>query len=272
MTGTRGSLRRARVPAQRQPCAGGFTAPKLAWLADHEPNIYGAIRRILLPKDYVRLRLCGEFPTDVSDASGTCRLDVAERAWRSELAAVFGVDPAWLPRPHESSAVSGHARAGAPIAAGAGDQAAGALGVGVGVGVEVIDGGGAASVLLGTSGGGLRRQRPPPVHKDALHMFCHAALERSHTMSVMLSVAGALSWAAGVLGDAIVRSPACSTQPPNGSQGPTGCCSLSTSPESAHHTRTPASPPRSRPRPGARPRSDAARRARGRRPRQARRS
>ena len=174
----------------------GFTAPKLAWLAEHEPEIYGAIRRILLPKDYVRLRLCGEFATDVTDASGTCLLDVGGRAWSSELAAIFGVDPAWLPRLHESSAVSGYTRAGVPVAAGAGDQAAGALGVGV------LDGGGAASVVLGTSGvifAARDNYSPDPLGR--LHMFCHAAPERWHTMTVMLSAAGALSWAAGVLGD-----------------------------------------------------------------------
>lgn len=173
----------------------GFTAPKLRWLAQHEPKVHSAIRRILLPKDYIRLRLCGEFATDVSDASGTCLLDVAGRAWSDELSAVFGVDPAWLPRLYESAAISGHTRAGVPVAAGAGDQAAGALGAGV------LDEAGPASVVLGTSGAVFAaRDRYIPEQQGRLHVFCHAAPERWHAMSVMLSAAGALSWAARVLG------------------------------------------------------------------------
>ena len=174
----------------------GFTGPKLLWLAEHEPHVHSAIRRILLPKDYVRLRLCGEFATDVSDASGTCLLDVAGRAWSSELAEVFGVDPAWLPTLHESGAVSGHTRAGVPVAGGAGDQAAGALGVGV------FESGDPASVVLGTSGVIFAaRDSYTPDPQGRLHHFCHAVPERWHVMSVMLSAAAALSWAAGVLGD-----------------------------------------------------------------------
>ena len=109
----------------------GFTAPKLTWLAEHEPDVHRQIERVLLPKDYVRYRLTGELATDVSDASGTVLLDVGRRAWSSELGRAFAVDPGWLPAVHESGDVTGHTAAGVPVAAGAGDQAAGALGVGV---------------------------------------------------------------------------------------------------------------------------------------------
>ena len=119
----------------------GFTAPKLLWLAEHEPDVHARIHRVMLPKDYVRLRLCGEHATDVTDASGTWLFDVAARTWSTELAAALDVDPAWLPPALESGAISGLTRRGSvPVAAGAGDQAGGALGVGV------IDQDGPASV------------------------------------------------------------------------------------------------------------------------------
>ena len=123
----------------------GFTAPKLLWLRRHEPDAYARIARIGLPKDYVRLRLCGEHATDVSDASGTLLLDVAGRRWSEEVLAALEIDPAILPPVLESPTVSGHTAGGVPVAAGAGDQAAGALGVGV-------DRPGPLSVVLGTSG------------------------------------------------------------------------------------------------------------------------
>ena len=112
----------------------GFTAPKLLWLARHEPEAYGRIRRILLPKDYVRLRLTGEHAIDAADASGTLLFDVRERRWSVEVCEALRIPVEWLPPASESTEV-----------AGAGDQAAGALGVGI---VEP----GALSVVLGTSG------------------------------------------------------------------------------------------------------------------------
>ena len=90
----------------------GFTAPKLAWLAEYEPDVHRRIARVMLPKDYVRFRLTGEPGTDVSDASGTVLLDVGRRAWSPELAEAFAVDPAWLPPVRESHEVSGHTSAG----------------------------------------------------------------------------------------------------------------------------------------------------------------
>jgi xylulokinase len=167
----------------------GFTAPKLRWLAEHEPDVHARIRRVLLPKDYVRLRLTGEHASDVTDASGTLLLDVGARAWSPALEEALRVDPAWLPRLSESGEVSGRTAAGVPVAAGAGDQAAGALGAGV------LDERGPASVVLGTSGVVFAaRERFTPDACGRLHAFCHAAPQRWHVMGVMLSAAGALRW------------------------------------------------------------------------------
>jgi xylulokinase len=166
----------------------GFTAPKLLWLRRHEPDVYGRIARIALPKDYVRLRLCAEHVTDVADASGTLLLDVAARRWSEEMLDALEIDPACLPAVLESPAVSGHDRDGVPVAAGAGDQAAAAVGVGV-------TRPGTVSVSLGTSGvvfAALDRFRAEP--EGRVHAFCHAAPGTWHAMGVMLSAAGALRW------------------------------------------------------------------------------
>ncbi|HWE11773.1 MAG TPA: xylulokinase [Solirubrobacteraceae bacterium] len=172
----------------------GFTAPKLAWLADNEPEIHSRINTVLLPKDYVRLRLTGELATDVSDASGTLLLDVAHRSWSHELAAAFDVDPAWLPDVHESPAQTGQSSAGVPVAAGAGDQAAGALGV------DATSEAGPASLVLGTSGVIFAaRDAFAPDPQGRLHAFCHALPDTWHVMGVILSAAGALSWLADAL-------------------------------------------------------------------------
>ncbi|HTU27818.1 MAG TPA: xylulokinase [Solirubrobacteraceae bacterium] len=173
----------------------GFTAPKLLWLAEHEPELRARIRRIMLPKDYVRLRLTGEAACEVTDASGTLLLDVEHRRWSEPLCEVFGVDPAWLPPVHESSAVVGRTRAGVPVAAGAGDQAAGALGVGV------IDAAGPASLVLGTSGVIFAAQDAYAADPEGrLHEFCHALEGRWHVMGVILAAAGALAWLDSAVG------------------------------------------------------------------------
>ena len=96
----------------------GFTAPKLLWLRRHEPEVYANVARIMLPKDYVRLRLCGEHATDVADASGTLLLDVGARRWSEEVLSALELEPAWLPRVLESPAVSGLTSEGVPVAAG----------------------------------------------------------------------------------------------------------------------------------------------------------
>ncbi len=168
--------------------ASGFTAPKLLWLRRHEPDAYARIARIMLPKDYVRLRLCGEHATDMADASGTLLLDVARRRWSEEVLEALELDPDWLPRLLESPAVSGETAAGVPVAAGAGDQAAGALGVGV-------DRPGPLSIALGTSG--VVFAALPAFAADErgrVHAFCHAVPGGWHAMGVMLSAAGSLRW------------------------------------------------------------------------------
>jgi xylulokinase len=166
----------------------GFTAPKLLWLRTNEPEAYARIARICLPKDYVRLRLTGSWAIDVADASGTLLLDVAGRRWSDEVRDALEVPAAWLPPVHESPIVSGETSGGVPVAAGAGDCAAAALGVGV-------DRPGPMSVVLGTSGvvfASLPEYRP---EKEArVHVFCHAVPGAWHAMGVMLSAAGSLQW------------------------------------------------------------------------------
>lgn len=166
----------------------GFTAPKLLWMRRHEPDIYARIAHVLLPKDYVRLRLTGERAIDVADASGTLLFDVAGRRWSDDVTNALGVPDSWLPTALESPEVSGRTRDGVPIAAGAGDQAAGALGVGV-------DRPGPLSVVLGTSGvvfAALPRFVADP--EARVHVFCHAVPASWHAMGVMLSAAGSLQW------------------------------------------------------------------------------
>ena len=168
----------------------GFTAPKLLWMRRHEPDLHARVRRVLLPKDYVRLRLTGEHATDVADASGTLWLDVAARAWSDDVLADLEVDRDWLPRVLESPQVSGTTEEGIPVAAGAGDQAAGALGVGV------VRPGEALSVVLGTSGvvfASTDGFAPDPAGR--VHAFAHAVPGAWHTMGVVLSAAGSLRWA-----------------------------------------------------------------------------
>jgi xylulokinase len=174
----------------------GFTAPKLLWLRRHEPDSFRRTTRVMLPKDYVRLRLCGAFATDVTDASGTLLFDVGARRWSEPVLSELDLDPGWLPDAHESVAVTGHATGEVPVAAGGGDQAAGALGVGVAVP-------GPASVVMGTSGvvfAALDQYRFDA--EGRVHAFCHAVPDRWHAMGVMLSAASSLAWFRGVAGDA----------------------------------------------------------------------
>jgi xylulokinase len=166
----------------------GFTAPKLLWLRRHEPETYERIAHVLLPKDFVRLALTGELATDVADASGTLLFDVAGRRWSSDVLDALELPAAWLPRALESPAVSAETPAGTPVAAGAGDQAAGALGVGV-------IGAGPASVVLGTSGVVFAALPAAVVDPEGrAHVFCHATPGGWHAMGVMLSAAGSLGW------------------------------------------------------------------------------
>lgn len=176
------------------PVLEGFTAPKLRWLARHEPDVHARVAKVMLPKDYVRLRLTGEHATDVADASGTLWLDIKQRRWSDRVLDALEVDPAWLPRLHESPEVTGETRDGVAVHAGAGDQAAGAVGVGV------EQPGGPLSVVIGTSGVVFAAQ--DGYHPDPrLHTFCHAVPGAWHQMGVMLSAAGSLAWIADALRD-----------------------------------------------------------------------
>ena len=180
----------------------GFTAPKLLWLRRHEPELYGRIRHILLPKDYVRLRLTGELATDVADASGTLLLDVRRRDWSQEVCAELEIPLDWLPPVYESTEI-----------AGAGDQAAAALGVG-------IARPGPVSVVVGTSGvvfSALPAYEHDP--EGRLHAFCHAVPETWHAMGVMLSAAGSAAWLRDVLAAELADLEEEASRWPAGSEG-----------------------------------------------------
>jgi xylulokinase len=164
----------------------GFTAPKLLWLRRHEPDVYTRIAHVLLPKDYVRLRLTGERAVDAADASGTLLFDVGARRWSDEVLDALEVPREWLPPVYESPAVPG--------APGAGDQAAAALGVGV-------DRPGPLSVVLGTSGVVFSALPAFAADREArVHVFCHAVPGGWHAMGVMLSAAASLRWLRGAVG------------------------------------------------------------------------
>jgi xylulokinase len=175
----------------------GFTAPKLLWIQRHEPDLYARVARVMLPKDYVRLRLCGEFATDVTDASGTLWFDPAGRRWSDRVLDALEVERGWLPRVEESVTVTGATiDGGVPVAAGAGDQGAGAVGVGAASP-------GPVSVVLGTSGVVLSAL--PSYAADAggrLQASAHAVPERWFAMGVILSAAGSLRWLRDATGGA----------------------------------------------------------------------
>ena len=182
----------------------GFTAPKLLWVAKHEPAVFKQVARVLLPKDWLRLMLSGEAVSDMSDASGTLWLDVAARDWSDALLAACGLSRAQMPRLVEGSAVSASLKpelaarwglsANVKIAGGAGDNAASAVGMGL-----VAPGQGFVS--LGTSGViFICGAQFAPNPTSAVHAFCHALPGRWHQMSVMLSAASSVSWAARSFG------------------------------------------------------------------------
>jgi xylulokinase len=181
----------------------GFTAPKLAWVRKHEPELFAQVRTVLLPKDYVRLVMTSEKASDLSDSAGTLWLDVAKRDWSDELLAATGLSREHMPRLVEGTDQAGQLRAEiaarwgmrqVPLAGGAGDNAGGAVGVGV-----VRDG--EALLSLGTSGVifvATQQFRPNPA--GAVHAFCHCLPGMWHQMSVHLSAASCLDWAAGAIG------------------------------------------------------------------------
>lgn len=181
-----------------KPFLPGFTAPKILWMREHEPEPYGRIATILLPKDYIRYRLTGTYFSEVTDASGTSLLDVGRRSWSPEFAAAFGIPMQWLPEVTESPDVSAFVSAdaaaqtgiaaGTPVVGGAGDQAAEAVGCGV-------LGQGAVSVTIGTSGvvfTGMDAYAPD--REGRVHAYCHALPDTWHLMGVMLSAGGSFRW------------------------------------------------------------------------------
>lgn len=188
------------------PALTGFSAPKLLWVREHEPGIYDRAAHFLLPKDYVRLRLTGEFATDVSDASGTLLFDVAKRAWSKEVLSALGLDKSILPRAYESIAVTGRLtaetailtglKAGTPVTAGAGDQAASAVGNGV-----VLPG--LTSATLGSSGVIFAYTDQPKLDpRGRIHTFCHAVPGKWHVMGVTQGAGLSLRWFRDELGAA----------------------------------------------------------------------
>lgn len=182
----------------------GFTAPKLLWIAAHEPNVFAATAKILLPKDYLRLRMTGDHASDLSDSAGTLWLDVGARAWSPAMLEATGLREAHMPRLFEGSQPTGILRAevaadwgvpaGTIVAAGAGDNAAGAVGAGV-----VAPG--TAFLSLGTSGVlFVSGDRFAPNPERGVHGFCHALPGRWHQMSVILSAASSIGFAARLTG------------------------------------------------------------------------
>jgi xylulokinase len=176
----------------------GFTAPKILWMKNHEPELFARLRQILLPKDYVRFKLTGEYATDRAGASGTILFDLGKRDWSQEVLEVLGIEPQWLPPTHEGTEVTGKLSdkasratgltAGIPVYGGGGDQAAAAVGTGA-----VVDG--IVSLSLGTSGVVFASSDWPIIEREGrLHAFCHAVPGKWHLMGVMLSAAGSLRW------------------------------------------------------------------------------
>jgi xylulokinase len=183
----------------------GFTAPKIVWVRENEPAVYEKTTHILLPKDYVRFLLTGEYATEVSDASGMSLLDVEKRAWSKEMLSALDIPTAWLPTCTESDQVSGRIsesaakatglRVGTPVVGGGGDQAAQAVGSGI-VTSGVI------SVTSGTSGVVFAHSDHYAAEPQGrLHAFCHAVPGKWHYMGVMLSAGGSFRWLRDAIGD-----------------------------------------------------------------------
>ena len=207
------------------PVLTGFTLPKLLWVRDHEPRQFERVRKMLLPKDYVRFTLTGEFASEVSDASGTAVFDVIQRRWSYEMMDGLGLDRGILPTCYESSEISGtissHAagltglRAGTPVVVGGGDQAASAVGNGI---VEP----GVISCTLGTSGVVFAHMEKVAYDPQGrVHTFCHAVRDKWHVMGVTQGAGLSLQWlrnqlAPGATYDALTEEAATA---PAGSQG-----------------------------------------------------
>ncbi len=184
----------------------GFTAPKLLWVAAHEPDVFAQVAKVLLPKDYIRLRMAGAYISEMSDSAGTLWLDVEKRGWSDEMIAATELKPSAMPELVEGSEPGGTLLAevaaewgvpeGTVVAGGAGDNAAGAAGVGT-----VVPG--RSFLSLGTSGVYfVAGDKYAPNPERAVHAFCHCFPNTWHQMSVHLSAASCLSWATQLTGSA----------------------------------------------------------------------
>jgi len=181
----------------------GFTAPKLLWVQRHEPAVFRQVAKVLLPKDYLRLRMTGEFASDMSDAAGTMWLDVEKRDWSDVMLNACGLTRDHMPALFEGSEITGKLLPDVAMAwdmpavsvvAGGGDNAAGAVGVGMVNADQAMLSLGTSGVYFAVSDGFLSKP------ESAVHSFCHALPERWHLMSVMLSAASCLDWAATLTG------------------------------------------------------------------------
>ncbi|WP_102797767.1 xylulokinase [Bowmanella denitrificans] len=203
----------AEVPDSRQITGNlampGFTAPKLLWLHQHEPEQFSRIAKVLLPKDYLQFRLTGQFVSDMSDAAGTLWLDVAKRCWSEKMLTACGLQPAQMPRLLEGNQIAGYLHQSlatrwhmpaVPVVAGAGDNAAGAIGVGLVRPGQAMLSLGTSGVYFAVSDGFL--QNP----QSAVHSFCHALPGTWHLMSVILSAASCLSWYADNIAKTAVQA------------------------------------------------------------------
>ncbi|ANC40166.1 xylulokinase [Hafnia alvei] len=197
----------ASVPNSRQITGNlmmpGFTAPKLKWVAKHEPDVFAQIDKVLLPKDYLRWKMSGVFASDMSDAAGTMWLDVCQRDWSDELLAATGLNRSHMPTLFEGSQITGELLASiaqrwhmpvVPVVAGGGDNAAGAVGVGLYRSGQAMLSLGTSGVYFAVSDGFLSNP------ESAVHSFCHALPNTWHLMSVMLSAASCLDWVAKLTG------------------------------------------------------------------------
>ena len=176
----------------------GFTAPKILWVKENEPEVYARGRHVLLPKDYIRYKLTGEYAMDKADGAGTVLFDLRSRDWSDEVLSALEIPRAWMPRTFEGTEFTGHVteeaaqltglKVGTPVAAGGGDQAAGAVGVGA---VQP----GIVGLTVGTSGVVFATTPSALIEPEGrLHAFCHAVPGLWHFMGVMLSAAGSLQW------------------------------------------------------------------------------
>jgi len=176
----------------------GFTAPKILWVKENEPEVFAKARHVLLPKDYIRYRLTGEYAMDKADGAGTVLFDLKKRDWSSAVLEALEIDPSWMPRTFEGPEFTGYVneeaasltglKVGTPVAAGGGDQAAQAVGVGA---VEP----GIVGLTVGTSGVVFATMPSALIEPEGrLHAFCHAVPGLWHFMGVMLSAAGSLQW------------------------------------------------------------------------------